>query len=482
MIIDIVQKPNGIEISYIDRSGKMVVGDYEVCKVAHHYPVWYVNGGATRFPDVKDVYGRSVDLKRADRFNRFDLMQYMSKLPEGTLADMHCLYAPTMSAFDIETLIGDEFPDPAKAAMPIVSISNTVDDGNLTTAVFTTHAFDPDDCGVIVNIVNDYLKPLKLERPVDVRMVYMPSERQMLETWLGQLVVNLHAITGWNINNFDLPYIKNRCRKLGVNMALGSVRGSVDRTGMPTHKIIEDMMGLMKTNERSLGPVTSYSLDNVANKVLGLGKLYYESDLKTLYETDKPRFLAYNAIDTLLPILMHRKKETINTKYALASLSGLPFKDVHSAINLSESVCMKYLLDTYHGKIVIADGSQGGEVGSYEGGYVKQPIKGVVNNVACYDVSSQYPSAMRTFNLSPENFVKTLTNSKDIDKYKADPNYIVTVRDNLYNNTTDSIYRAVLDGLYKKRQAAKKEQFKYLMHKEVFDAELRKREKEAKKS
>ncbi len=475
MIIEIIQKDTGIEVSYIGEDGNLKFKDYNVARAKHGYPVWHVDDNATGHPGIKDISGRNVDLILAPRFNRFDLMQYLSHLSKKTLDELYYFATPKMSAFDIETLIGDGFPEPARAEMPIVSIAHTMDDDNLTTIVFTTDVVTESDCAEIKTIVNDYLKPMCLPRPPEVRIVYMQSERVLLSTWLNKVVRHQIVMTGWYISGFDMPYIVNRCKKLNVDMALGSLKNSVDRDGHPTHMIIEDMQALMKKYERSMGVVESYSLDFVSRRVLGLGKLYYESDLKTLYETNKPRFLAYNAIDTILPILMHRDKLTINAKYMLAASAGLPFKEVDSPRNQSEAVCMRYILDTHKGKVVVAEGGDWPKVGPYEGGFVKSPVKNYGKNIACFDVSSQYPSAMRSFNLSPDAFIKKLTDAGEVAKYKADPGYIVTVTNNLYNNKTDSMYRSVQEGLYAKKQQFKKEQFELMQIAEKFNNEIKKR-------
>lgn len=476
MIIELIQKPTSIELSYINHDGGIAFDEYKIHDQPYRYPIWTVCDQVNpHFQNIKDISGKPVELKYAKRFNRFDLIQYLEKLSDGRKEELFAFREPRMAAFDIETLIGEEFEDPENAGQPIISISNTIDNEHLDTVVLTTADVSPDLIDKANDILQEYLEPLKLENPVRLHIVQASNEKQMMTTWLSKFVKPQIAITGWNIDGYDMPYFRNRAKKLGVDMRLGSIKNTIDWKGNPTHTIFEDMMFLCKDYEYSLGVCDSYSLDYIANKILNIGKLKYDHDLKWLWENDKPRFLAYNAIDTILPILIHREKKTINAIYMLAATAKLPYKETKGPVAQAESICMHYINSNFKGSVVVAEGGEFDATGSYEGGWVKPPVRHFARSVACFDVSSEYPSAKRTYNISPENFVKRVKNREEYLEYEANPAFIVTVTGSVYKNDKDYMYRTVQTTLYTRRKMFQRAQFDYMLIADKISHELKDR-------
>ena len=68
---------------------------------------------------------------------------------------------------------------------------------------------------------------------------------------------------------------------------------------------------------------------------------------------------------------------------------------------------------------------------------------------------------MRSFNLSPFNYIRRLSDKNEIEHYKKDPNYIVTVLGGLYLNDRDYEYKTSQVFLGDKRNEHKHLQFYY---------------------
>ena len=83
---------------------------------------------------------------------------------------------------------------------------------------------------------------------------------------------------------------------------------------------------------------------------------------------------------------------------------------------------------------------------------------------------------MRSANISPDNFIRRLTNPDEIEHYKADPNYFVSVNNCLYDNREPSMYKETQEQLGNVRNYHKKLQFWYANnHVRLIEEELARR-------
>jgi DNA polymerase elongation subunit (family B) len=87
---------------------------------------------------------------------------------------------------------------------------------------------------------------------------------------------------------------------------------------------------------------------------------------------------------------------------------------------------------------------------SYEGAFVFNPIPGLYEWVASYDYSSLYPSIIRQFNLSIENF-------KFKDKsYQPGPNEVKTSSGAVFDSSYQGLIPEILTDYFMKRKEAKR--------------------------
>ena len=95
------------------------------------------------------------------------------------------------------------------------------------------------------------------------------------------------------------------------------------------------------------------------------------------------------------------------------------------------------------------------ERGNYEGAYVKQPILGRHDSVACFDFASLYPSIMREINVSPESFIEKIKDPEKLEEYKKKDNIIVSCTGAVYKKE-DSVLKSILTDLYADRKGSKR--------------------------
>ena len=496
MIIDIAQLANGIEVSWVNEAGGIEISNYHVCDIPYQYPIWRVaEAQRPEYAGIKDYRNLPVERAYAKRFNQFDLLQFLQNLPDEDKHNLFTYRRPKLYFFDIETEIGEGFPKPDKAEMPINCISTCDEQANVIVQTTVDLLGDPDlkaklggrqptmnDVYTFINeIVQNYMsqhcfKQLLRQSPI-VKIVQHQNEYELLHFWTSNILKACPAISGWNIWGFDIPYIKNRAKLYGFDLGLGSPVGrTVYGNGCPMHKFVDDYMNLIDKYDYSIWIKENLRLDYIAHRLFNVGKLPYLCTLKELYMYHPCTFVAYNIVDTQVNSMIHARVDVFQNVLGLSQKTGIDMNHCQGPVKQSEGLIMNYWLEHYGGSIVVAEGGPEKIVREFEGGFVKQPFKHHSRHVACFDYSALYPSAMRTHNISPQNYIRRLVDPKEIEFYKADPKYFVSVTGGLYLNDQDYIYKIIQDKLGVDRNEEKKLQLWYLNnHVQLIEAELERR-------
>ncbi len=219
------------------------------------------------------------------------------------------------------------------------------------------------------------------------------------------------VVSGWNIAQYDIPYLINRVKSLFGDESnvynkispIGVVRMwerenqySIDIAGVH----IMDYMDLYKLYAPD--KLESYSLNFVSTHELDKGKVDYSEykDLRRLYDENWDLFVTYNIIDALRVAQLDEKLGYINQVQSLSLLTRVPMKFYRTVTNLLEGLLLVYL--RRHG--LCAPHMYGGSQEGYEGAFVKDPQKGMHDWVVDEDLISSYPSAMITMNMSLETY------------------------------------------------------------------------------
>jgi len=295
--------------------------------------------------------------------------------------------------FDIETFSPTSFPVPKEAKDPVILIT-------------------------IYNSLNDQIdtwgvgKEYTPKSP-NVRYHKCNSESELFEKFMNFWKADPPDIfVGWNSEQFDIPYIINRGRKLLNDEFINQLsplrklhyREFRNDFGQETGKWIIsgisciDYMDLYK--KFSKGDRESYSLNYISEYELKEGKLAINAtNLSNLAETDWENFVDYNIQDVNLLIKLDKQLNYLNIVRLLAYKGCTNFE---SAL----------------GKIAIVTGAmslQAGEQGyiiptfvneeirdSLAGGFVKDPVRGLHESIVSFDVNSLYPNTIITLNISSE--------------------------------------------------------------------------------
>ena len=252
----------------------------------------------------------------------------------------------------------------------------------------------------------------------DVHVHVFGSERDLLMKYLTYIEsVNATIWTGWNIDFFDVPYLYNRIKNVcGENQAnrlscIGKAYWSPYRNRYSIAGVsIMDYIGLYK--RYNFGLESSYTLNHIATKELGRGKLEYEGSLDDLFENDLEKFIEYNITDVELVVSMDAKLQFIELSRAICHSGFTPYEDYIFSSKYLEGACLAYLKKKglvapnkpKNHKDKLAEQAEAGEE-KFIGAYVKEPIVGKYDWIYDLDLTSLYPSIIMTLNISPETKV-----------------------------------------------------------------------------
>jgi DNA polymerase elongation subunit (family B) len=443
MILDIENLGNRIKISYFNEEGKIELKTFNIDQPTN----WTVC--SERDPNKSDTYrnwdGKSVKQDSDKRLNKWSVYEFIESLPDHERKPLQALNFPAVQSIDIETEVIDGFPVPEIAKERITTIAIATE-SNSTLVL----GWKPIDKEQEKKIYDQHAEYLKEHGDWKFKYICFETEFDMMYTFIHKFLPNFSLVIGWNFMNFDWKYIWNRCGKLGIDPGKASPSGKVSRNdNIPLHIGMIDYLDMYRRWDRTIAIKENNTLDFVAGAVLGVTKLKYNGTLQELYEKDYDKYILYNAIDSALVCLIHKKLRTTNAVFSMANMCNLPLYKASSAVNLTEALLWK---GYYEKDMVIADLKMETPRGSYEGAYVKEPEPGIFRAATCFDYASLYPSIMRQYNISPESFVVKHTDEERLRPYRDNEDYIVSVTGSVYDNKKTSVLKEILTDLYSKRK------------------------------
>jgi len=237
--------------------------------------------------------------------------------------------------------------------------------------------------------------------------------RRFLDFWAR---FHPDVISGWNIKTFDIPYLVNRITKiLGESEAKKlSPWNYLDKREayfMNREHMIYDIVGVATLDYIELyrkftyAQQESYRLDNIAHVELGEKKLDFSEfeTLHQLYKQDYQKFIEYNIKDVELVEKLEDKMKLIELALTLAYDNKVNYDDVFTQVRMWDAIVYNYLKRK---NVVIPQMKKGDKKTAYEGAYVKEPLLGMHNWVASFDLNSLYPHLIMQYNISMESLIE----------------------------------------------------------------------------
>lgn len=449
-------------VSYIDEDGNKRVWDKNVARFKS-----YRFSPTGKYRNWNDL---ACEEYWTDNPSKFDIKTFIRELPDDIRQKFSMKAFPKLFTFDIECEFDqvEGKSDPNRHAITSISLCSP----SLNTVVFGTKRLSKDEIEYIRQNVLEYIKTIPFySRTTDCdpkfEYVLFDSERSMIEYFLKNIVARVPILSGWNCVNFDWWYIVNRIRSHYPDLSIASAScinqtesrlaisnfGAMnERLPMPIHTFICDMMEVIQWDHTVMPIKDNVSLDYIAIESLGKGKINYDGDLQDLYDNDYKRYVYYNAIDSALVQLINKRFKTIDVFYIYSLYTGEKIEKTFGQIALSEALVWNHFYDNGK-KVVFIDWDR--PPSNVVGAYVKQPKPGLRQFISCNDFASLYPSTIITTNISFENLIDDDFTEEELERYRHDKNYFVSVNGNVYHNDKDYAFRIIQSELKANRNVSK---------------------------
>lgn len=376
--------------------------------------------------------------------------------PEGEWSKMAPL---RILSFDIECA-GRKGIFPEANQDPVIQIANVVTRYG-EKKPFVRNVFCLDTTSLIVN----------------TQIFEFAQEEKMLADWQKFLEkVDPDIIIGYNICNFDFPYLLDRAKHLKVHgfnhwTRLKSVQsvakdtnfsskqmGSRDTKATNTNGRLQlDLLQLVQRDHQ----LRSYTLNSVCAQFLGEQKEDVHHTMITELFNGTPesrrRLAVYCLKDAYLPQRLMDKLSCLENYTEMARVTGVPFNFL-----LARGQQVKFVSQLFRKaleqKLVIPNlhTDQSGE--QYEGATVIEPTRGYYDvPIATLDFASLYPSIIQAHNLCYTTLVKK--EAVEALKLKKDEDYIVTPNGDMFVTLKQrkGLLAQILEELLTARKQAKRE-------------------------
>ena len=300
----------------------------------------------------------------------------------------------------------------------------------------------------------DYKRSLIVSKDRFKDTISCPDEETLLENFQKLILLeDPDIITGWNVIDFDLQYIKKKFSQYKLPFKLGrddspskiKIQSDFFRDSKAdiSGRQILDGLALLKA---SFIKVRDYKLDTVASDILKDKKLLAHQDkhkIDSIYKNNPQELLNYNLYDAKLAYDIIYKSKALGLTIQRSLLTGMPLDRVSASIASFDSL---YLKKTRDRKIVCPTGKFSEKSSPITGGFVMESKPGIYDNVLLLDFRSLYPSLMMTFNIDPASF---LGKKKEKNAIQA-PN-------NVYFKNEEGIVPEMIKTLLEAREEARKQ-------------------------
>ncbi len=221
---------------------------------------------------------------------------------------------------------------------------------------------------------------------------------------------NPDILIGWNVINFDLQKIFQRCSFLEVPVNLGRDIGSriiqnrsgTDLIARIPGRVVMDVPTMLRANYYTF---EEYSLNFVASEMLNKTKLIEKSgeekiaEINRLFKEDKLALARYNLEDARLTLEIFNKAGILPNAVERSKRSGLLLDRTGGSVAAFDHL---YLPRLHRLGFVAANAADIPAPSSpLPGGYVLEPVPGIYDNVLVLDFRSLYPSIILTFKIDP---------------------------------------------------------------------------------
>jgi DNA polymerase elongation subunit (family B) len=385
--------------------------------------------------------------EKRDKYRDFNFKMYESDISLQTKFICNHYYRKELTIpkefnvffVDIETYLETGFPRPEEALgkITVITVYSTKEKKFY---IFAEKDFDGDF--------------IKTKHGFDYQKRIHSTEEDLLRDFISFVYINHpDVLSGWNSQDYDIPYIVNRARKILDPDEIEKMS--------PVHQIREEevrdkksgvirkqyfiqginCIDLMEVYKNYSGSIkSSYALDSICREEINEGKNVYKGTLNELYK-DWQKYVEYNIQDVDLLRKLDEKLGYMSLLITFCYGCKVPFEHYSKTTRVLDGAFISKLIEE---QIVLPDvdrklidemnklkeriqamDEDSDEISEeelntinnkkYVGGYVATPEKGLHEWIESFDAESLYPSIMIGWNISPETKLGTIENDSLVE-------------------------------------------------------------------
>ena len=452
MIVNLEQRKGKLIVSYINKEGNISFMQLNI-PPAHQYVHVYSKQQYGADQKVRSWDNRPVRRVPSEFLSRYRIQEFFVDAGEELVGPLFEMNKPNAYSCDIEVDVDEDsgFAEPRDAMSRINTISWSHKDQVI---VFGLKPLSGPEIEKIENNINKHLEKLGIKYSFIYKQ--FDNEADMLYDFLYNYARHAPLIIGWHFWNYDWRYISNRCHKLHLDISWMSptkqwykhrIMDKNERAEvmLPQHKLIVDYMELYKKWDRVIDPKENFTLDFAAEATLGVTKVKYPGSFTEQYKKDFDQYVFYNAIDAILVEQIHYKLKTLGIFLGLSNITRVEAMNAFSPIYMLEATAARY---AYKRGWVFPQERRERKRETYEGAFVFNPTPDLYGWVGSFDFNSLYPTIMRQFRISIENFI-----TKD-KNYKTNQNQIKCSSGAVFDGSYESLLPEILTDYYAQRKQA----------------------------
>ncbi|HOI41274.1 MAG TPA: DNA-directed DNA polymerase, partial [Methanobacterium sp.] len=255
----------------------------------------------------------------------------------------------------------------------------------------------------------DFVETVKSESEMIIRFVEIVREE------------NPDILIGYNSDNFDFPYIKDRAELLNIPLNMGTdgsqlkfIKKGFANAALVKGRVHVDLYLIM----RRYLQLDRYTLERVYLELFDQEKHDIPGDEIHSYWSeggDKLETLFNYSLDDAVTVTEIGEK-MLPLTLELTRIVGQPFFDV-ARMATGQLVEWYLIRKAYEQGEVVPNKPSASQYSNRRGkkaagGYVKDPVKGLHENIVYFDFRSLYPSIIISKNVSPDTLVKECDDDK----------------------------------------------------------------------
>ena len=286
------------------------------------------------------------------------------------------------------------------------------------------------------------------------------SEKEMIEEFVDIIKKNnVDIIVGYNSDNFDFPYLKDRAKILDVDLDIGMDESEVKyiRRGYANAASLKGLIHVdLYLVMRRYMSLERYTLERVYYELFGEEKIDVPGE--RIWEfwdnggEELDNLFDYSLDDVVSTLKI--TEQTLPLNLELTRIIGQPLFDV-SRMATGQQAEWFLVKQAYFDNEVVpnkqgANFADRANAEDNEGGYVREPETGLHENLVQFDFRSLYPSIIISKNISPD--VMVLGDVENEDDYNISPEHGLK-----FKKSPQGFIPSVIDKILQERFRIKRE-------------------------